>query len=118
MIITKTALPRRTFLRTAGATLALPMLDAMVPALSTTMTAATEPIRRLGFVYLPMGAVMDHWTPEATGENFALSPILNTFAGVRDQLTVLTGLDNSQAAQMGAGNGGHSRFAAAGGPSG
>ena len=112
MIITKTALPRRTFLRTAGATLALPMLDAMVPALSTTMTAATEPIRRLGFVYLPMGAVMDHWTPEATGENFALSPILNTFAGVRDQLTVLTGLDNSQAAQMGAGNGGHSRCAA------
>ena len=108
MIITKMALPRRTFLRTVGATLALPMLDAMVPALST----AAEPVRRLGFVYLPMGAVMDQWTPATTGKDFPLSPILNTFAGVRDQLTVLTGLDNAQAAQMGAGNGGHSRCAA------
>ena len=112
MIITKMALPRRTFLRGVGATLALPLLDAMVPALSTTMVAVTGPVRRLGFVYLPMGAVMDHWTPATTGENFALSPILNTFTGVRDQLTVLTGLDNSQAAQMGDGNGGHSRCAA------
>jgi hypothetical protein len=54
MIVTKMALPRRTFLRGMGATLALPLLDAMVPALSATARTAANPVRRLGFVYLPM----------------------------------------------------------------
>ena len=66
MIITKKALPRRTFLRGVGATLALPLLDAMVPAL-TPLRAAAPPVRRLGFVYIPMGSNIAEWMPKAEG---------------------------------------------------
>ena len=65
MIMTKLALPRRTFLRGLGATMALPLLDAMVPALSVAGAAAASPVRRLGFVYIPMGAHIAEWTPKA-----------------------------------------------------
>ena len=67
MIITKMALPRRTFLRGLGATVALPLLDAMVPALSAISKTAAAPVKRLGFIYLPNGAVMQTWTPKAQG---------------------------------------------------
>ena len=58
MFITKMALPRRTFLRGMGVTLALPLLDAMVPALSAVASSAAKPVRRLGFIYTPNGATM------------------------------------------------------------
>ena len=71
MIVTKTALPRRTFLRGMGATLALPLLDAMVPALSALARTAANPVRRLGFVYIPMGA---HIADVDAGARTAASP--------------------------------------------
>ena len=112
MFITKLALPRRTFLRGMGAAVGLPLLDAMVPALSALGRSAAQPVRRLGFVYLPMGAIKDEWTPAGVGTNFELSPILSAFSQVREQLTVLTGLTHAEAAAMGDGNGSHSRVAA------
>ena len=91
MIITQKSLPRRTLLRGLGTALALPMLDAMVPALSA---APAKPIRRLGYVYIPMGAHIPDWTP-ASGEGAlgALSPILKSLESVRDHLTVVTNLE-------------------------
>ena len=112
MIIRKLAIPRRTFLRGAGATVALPLLDAMVPALSALSTTAAAPVRRLGFVYIPNGAVMQQWTPAETGSGFALSPILQPLAPYKDQLTVVTGLAHGQAEPLGDGNGEHSRASA------
>jgi len=112
MIIRKLAMPRRTFLRGAGATVALPLLDAMVPALSALSTTAAAPVRRLGFVYIPNGAVMQQWTPAETGSGFALSPILQPLAPYKDQLTVVTGLAHGQAEPLGDGNGEHSRASA------
>ena len=75
MIITQKALPRRTFLRGIGATLALPFLDAMVPAGSAVAVAVTEPTRRLGFIYVPNGVIQEQWVPAMTGRSFALSPM-------------------------------------------
>jgi hypothetical protein len=89
MIVTRTALPRRTFLRGLGTTLALPLLDCMIPALS----AAPKPVRRLGFVYIPMGAHMPQWTPAGEGALGELSPTLRALAPVADQLTVVTNLE-------------------------
>ena len=66
-IVTKKHIPRRTFLRGAGTMLALPLLDAMVPALTAQTKTAANPQTRLGFVYIPHGAVMKEWTPAATG---------------------------------------------------
>ena len=114
MIISKLSLPRRTFLRGVGATVALPFLDAMVPALSAlskTPTAAA-PVRRLGFVYIPNGAVMQQWTPAEVGAGFELSPILSPLAPFRDQLVVVSGLAHGQAEPLGDGNGEHSRASA------
>ena len=77
MIITKKALPRRTFLRGMGASLALPLLDAMIPA-ATAMTATpAKPVRRLGFVFMPMGCDITRWTPAAAG-TLGSSPILSS----------------------------------------
>ena len=90
MIITKHALPRRTFLRGVGATLALPFLDAMVPALKG--AEVTTPVRRLGVVYVPNGMSMPYWTPATQGAGFELTPILQPLAPFRDQMLVLTNL--------------------------
>ena len=106
MIITKRALPRRTFLRGMGATVALPFLDAMVPALSA---RAVKPAVRLGFVYIPNGTIQPMWVPSTTGKNFELSPILSPLAPVRDHITVLSGLAHRQADNLGDGNGDHAR---------
>ena len=95
MIVTRKALQRRTFLRGVGATLALPFLDAMVPAFSN--AAAAAPARRLGFYYIPNGAVMDHWTPSAEGTGFEMTTILKPLAPFRNQLTILTGLGHRNA---------------------
>jgi hypothetical protein len=91
--ITKKALPRRSFLRGAGATLALPLLDAMVPASTALAASAAKPVRRLGFIYVPMGAHMPEWTPAGSGKLSGLSPILRPLANVSDQLTVVTNLE-------------------------
>ena len=93
MIITKKALARRTFLRGAGVTLALPLLDAMVPALSLQAATAANPVRRLGFVYIPMGSNIAQWTPQGVGRITELSHTLNALTPVLDQVTVLTGFE-------------------------
>jgi hypothetical protein len=93
MIITKKALPRRTFLRGVGATVALPLLDAMVPAMTAQSATPANAVRRLGFVYMPMGSDIKNWTPPGEGHLNELSPTLSSLAGVRDQLTVITNLE-------------------------
>lgn len=90
MIITKKALPRRTFLRGLGATLALPMLDAMIPAASAA-TKIARPAKRLGYVFMPMGCDITRWTPDgAPGALGQLSPILSSLEPVKQHVTVVT----------------------------
>ena len=108
MFVSKKALPRRTFLRAIGATVALPMLDAMVPAL----TAAARPTPRVGFVYIANGVIQNQWTPTATGAGFELTPILAPFADVRGKVSVLSGLSHLQADTFGDGTGDHPRASA------
>lgn len=93
MIITKKAIPRRSVLRGIGATLALPLLDGMVPALSAIRTTAARGMRRFGVVYVPNGMAMEHWTPTGEGTTFEFSPILQSMAPFRDRTLVLTGLN-------------------------
>jgi len=107
MIITKKALPRRTFLRGLGTTLALPLLDSMVPAMAAT-TGAKSPIR-LGFVYHPVGMIMDRWTPAAEGGGFELTPTMKALAPFRDRLTILSGLAQVNGRALGDGPGDHAR---------
>jgi hypothetical protein len=109
MMIRKMALPRRSFLRGVGATLALPLLDAMVPALSAISQTAANPARRLGFIYIGNGVVLNNWTPKGDGADFELSPTLTPLAPFRDQLTVVSGLAHRQADPLGDGDGDHSR---------
>jgi len=72
MIITKKSLPRRTFLRGVGVTMAVPLLAAMVPALSASSNTAAKPVRRLGFIYIPNGTIPDMWLPKTAGALEAL----------------------------------------------
>jgi hypothetical protein len=92
MFIRKVSLPRRTVLKGMGAALALPLLDAMVPALTPIVRTAAAPQRRLGCVYIPHGAIMDRWTPATSGTGFELSPILKPLEPFRDSLVVVTNL--------------------------
>src|SRR5688572_20221142 len=88
MIVAKKAVPRRTFLRGAGVALALPFLDAMIPAFAT--AAAANPVRRLGFVYIPMGMSPAEWIPQGEGKLTTLSPSLAALEPFLDQITVIT----------------------------
>src|SRR5262245_19517722 len=97
MIITKLYLPRRTFLRGLVATLALPLLDAMLPALSAAARTVANPVRRLGFIYISHGAVMPKWTPAEQGRITELSPILRVLDGFQDQMIVPTNLEHRNA---------------------
>jgi len=97
MFITSKALPRRTFLRGMSATLALPLLDAMIPALSAAGTAAAKPVSRLGFVYVPMGSAQAFWTPKSEGVITELSPTLNSLTPYLNQLTVISNLEHKNA---------------------
>jgi hypothetical protein len=90
--LSRRALDRRTFLRGAGAALALPLLDAMVPAATAMQRTAAVPARRLGFVYIPHGVIMNQWTPAATGAGFEFTPILKPLEPYRDQLVVVSNL--------------------------
>src|SRR5262245_38335657 len=102
-------LPRRTFLRGLGVSLALPVLDSMVPAFATAATSA-KPVRRLGVVYVPNGMNMWEWRPKGAGPGFELSPTLSSLAPFKDKLLVLTGMANAQAdPRPGEGLGDHSR---------
>jgi hypothetical protein len=92
MIVTKKLLPRRTVLRGLGATLALPLLDAMVPALVPTLRGAGRPVRRLGVVYVPNGMAMEFWTPKAEGTAYEMTPILTPLEDFRQQTVVVSGL--------------------------
>ena len=110
-ISTRRHLDRRTVLRGIGATLALPLLDAMVPAHTATRLTAAAPVKRFAAVYMPMGANMASWTP-ATAGALELSPALQPLAPFRDQLLVLTGLDHDPATPKGQAAGQHSRVMA------
>ena len=109
MIITKKNLSRRTVLRGVGATLSLPLLEAMVPALTPIVKTAAAPVHRLGFVYMPMGANMPLWIPSEESERLVLSPTLKALDGFEDQLLVLSGLAHKQAESLGDGEGDHAR---------
>jgi hypothetical protein len=112
MIVTKKHLPRRTFLRgLMGTTIALPLLDSMVPALTAATQTAANPKTRMGFVYVPHGAVMDKWTPATEGAGFEFTPILKPLEPFRDRLLVVTGLANKAAESQGDGGGDHARSA-------
>jgi hypothetical protein len=93
MIITGKALPRRTFLRGMGATVALPLLDAMVPSMTALARSPAEPVRRLGFVYMPMGCDLSRWTPPGGTGLAELSPTLQSLKPFVDQLTVISNLE-------------------------
>ncbi|HJR71860.1 MAG TPA: DUF1552 domain-containing protein, partial [Gammaproteobacteria bacterium] len=98
MFVTKKHLSRRTVLRGVGATIALPLLDAMVPAGTALAQTAAAPKLKLGFIYFPHGAIMKQWTPANEGTNFELSPLLEPLARFKSQLTVVSGLENKHAA--------------------
>ena len=90
MIITKKALPRRTFLKGAHAFLALPLLDAMIPAATAWAQTPAKPVPRLGFVYMPMGCDHSRWTPPGQDTLAELSPILRPLERVKNHVTVIT----------------------------
>jgi hypothetical protein len=107
--ITKKALSRRTLLKGLGTTLALPMLDSMMPALS----AAAKPTTRLGWVYVSHGVIWDQWKPTKIGHGFELTPNLKPLEKVNGQFNILTGLSHLEADTKGDGSGDHTRASAA-----
>jgi hypothetical protein len=109
MIITKKAVPRRTFLRGLGCTLALPLLDAMVPALSAVARTAGAPVRRLGFVYVPNGVNLAKWAVTGTGSAFEFSSTLSPLEPFKQYITVLSGLDCDPGESWASGTGDHAR---------
>jgi hypothetical protein len=111
MIITKTALPRRTFLRGIGTTLALPLLDAMVPAMAATRLTSKSPVR-LGFVYVPNGIIQKNWLPSAEGTAFDFASTMKPLEAFRDRLNVLSGLAQINGRALGDGPGDHARAGA------
>ncbi len=98
MFITKKHLSRRTVLRGVGVTLALPLLDAMIPARTALAQTAAKGQTRLGFIYFPHGAVMAKWTPSAEGKTFELPQILAPLEPFKSRLTIVSGLENKHAA--------------------
>ena len=113
MIITKKALPRRTFIKGAGAILALPLLESMLPALAQAQNTA-RPAQRLFVGYVPNGVIMDKWTPDKFGTDFVFPSSLEPLAKHKDKISVLTGLALHPAMpQPGEGTGDHVRSSAA-----
>ena len=113
MVITKKCLSRRTMLRGLGASIALPLLDGMVPAFAAIRNTAARPVKRLGAVYVPNGMSMARWLPPSEGA-LEMTPILSPLAPVQDQLLVLSGMANKEAKQrLDEGDGDHSRCQAA-----
>src|SRR5215210_2781592 len=97
MIIFKKHIPRRTFIRGMGVTLALPLLDSMIPARTLFAQTAAKGTSRIGFVYIPHGAIIDKWTPATEGTGFEFTPILKPLEPFRDRLNVVSGLGHKAA---------------------
>ena len=93
MFVAKKAVPRRTVLRGIGATLALPFLDSMVPALSALAKTAGKPVNRFGVMYVPNGMIMQNYLPAVPGAAYELTPTLTALAPFRDQMLVVSGLE-------------------------
>jgi hypothetical protein len=92
--ITRKYVSRRTVLRGAGAVIALPLLDAMIPAGTALAQTAAKPTVKLAYLYFPHGAIMEQWTPEKQGTDFELTPILEPLKPFQKQLTIVSGLGN------------------------
>lgn len=97
MFISKKHLPRRTFLRSALATVSLPLLDAMIPASTALAQTAAKSPPRLGFFYFPHGAVMDSWTPNKVGKDFELKKLLLPLDKYKSQMTIISNTENKRA---------------------
>jgi hypothetical protein len=110
MIITKMHVPRRTMLRGLGATLALPLLDSMVPALTALSKTAAAPVRRFGAFYVPNGMSMGYWFPKTQGPLQELPPTLQSLGALKDRVLLLDGLAD-EAANLVKGGGDHARSA-------
>ena len=93
MFITKKSLPRRTFLRGMGAAVGLPLLDAMVPAMTALAQTAAKAPKRAGFVYVPNGVILESWIPTTAGSGFDFSPTLKPLEPYRNQVTVVSRMD-------------------------
>ena len=113
MMVTKIAMDRRTMLRGAGASLALPLLDAMVPAASAAARHAAAPVPRLGFFYVPNGMQMINFVPRGEGTAFEMPKILLALSPIRQHMVIVTGLANSEADPRELGAGPHARANAA-----
>ena len=104
--LTRKMLTRRTMLQGMGASIALPLLDSMIPALSAQSPVAPM---RLGFVYAAHGVIHSEWKPRQTGRNYELSPNLQPLAGMRDHFNIFTNLSHLEADSKGDGSGDHNR---------
>src|ERR1044071_5400057 len=99
-------IPRRTFLRGVGALIALPLLDSMAPVRAIASMAKPAPVR-MGFVFVPNGISMPHWTPATDGKNFVLPDLLEPLKDVRSEISIFTGLSQHGAEALGDGPGDH-----------
>ncbi len=110
MMIFKKAIPRRTFLRGLSATVALPMLSAMFPALANPSDPASKMPIRVGYTYTPNGILRDAWAPKGAGNNYVMGDILKQWEPFRDQLLVLSHMDNGASESVSGHSGGSSMF--------
>ena len=95
MFITRTSLARRTFLRGMGVAVGLPVLEAMVPAMTALAQTPASPKTRFGAVFVPNGAIVEQWSPSTTGANFEFAPILKPLERFRDSLVVVNNLSRA-----------------------
>ena len=101
MFVTKMSLPRRTFLQRMGVTMALPLLEAMVPAATALARTAASGVRRVGFIYIPHGKIMDQWTPDTTGTGFAYKRINKPLEPLGQSLVLVSGMDGAPNRDLG-----------------
>jgi hypothetical protein len=111
--LTRKTLTRRTMLKGMGASVALPLLDSMMPALSAQVSGPRQAPMRLGFVYAAHGVIHSEWKPRQTGRQYELPPNLQPLQGVRDHFNIFTNLSHREADSKGDGSGDHNRAAGA-----
>ena len=102
MVVRKLHLSRRTVLKGVGAALALPFLDAMVPALTAQARTAAAARKRLACIYIPHGVILDQWTPETSGADFEFKTILKPLEPFRAQVTVVTNFERTSGPEVSA----------------
>jgi len=112
MIISRKRLPRRTFLRGVGTVMAIPLLDAMVPAFARGHVLDAQPPVRMGIAYVPNGIIMKDWTPKTTGKDFEFTRILKPLEPFREHLLIISNLDSHTGNALGDGPGDHARAGA------